>query len=131
MSRMERAVGQVAQLAHRLLQPQQRLGLHQHERPPRLVQRLPPQDVEQAPASAAIQGQEHPVLILDADEGITADPNVRKALNLAVDKQAIAENRFADIPVALRNMKQRFQGVKGLQDRREREALLFEEGLRG
>ena len=29
--------------------------------------------------------------MLDADEGITADPNVRLALNLAVDKQAIVE----------------------------------------
>jgi peptide/nickel transport system substrate-binding protein len=56
-----------------------------------LITNLPPQDVEQAPAFANIQGQEHPVLILDVDEGITADPNVRKALNMAVDKDAIAE----------------------------------------
>ena len=41
-----------------------------------------------------VQGQEHPILILDADEGITADVNVRRALNLAVDKEAIAENTF-------------------------------------
>jgi peptide/nickel transport system substrate-binding protein len=56
-----------------------------------LITNLAPQDVEQAPASQALQGQEHPILILDADEGITADPNVRKALNLAVDKEAIAK----------------------------------------
>lgn len=56
-----------------------------------LITNLAPQDVEQAPASQALQGQEHPILILDADEGITADLNVRKALNLAVDKDAIAE----------------------------------------
>ncbi len=59
-----------------------------------LITNLPPQDVDQAPASAKVQGQEHPVLILDADEGITADPNVRKALNLAVDKQAIADKVY-------------------------------------
>jgi len=34
------------------------------------------------------------VLILDADEGITADPKVRLALNLAVDKEAIAEKVY-------------------------------------
>lgn len=59
-----------------------------------LITNLPPQDVDQAPQQAAVQGQEHPILILDADEGITADPNVRKALNLAVDKQAIADQIF-------------------------------------
>lgn len=59
-----------------------------------LITNLPPQDVDQAPASAAVQGQEHPVLILDADEGITADPKVRLALNLAVDKEAIAEQVY-------------------------------------
>ncbi len=59
-----------------------------------LITNLPPQDVDQAPASAAIQGQEHPMLILNADEGITADPNVRLALNLAIDKDAIAEQVY-------------------------------------
>lgn len=46
-------------------------------------------------------------------------------------KQAIADGHFADIPAALRAMKRLFPDSKGLQDRREREALLFEEGLRG
>lgn len=64
-----------------------------------LITNLPPQDVEQAPAFAQIQGQEHPVLILDADEGITADVNVRKALNLAVDKEAIAEQVYGGFAV--------------------------------
>lgn len=59
-----------------------------------LITNLAPQDVEQAPAFVAIQGQEHPILLLDSDEGITADVNVRKALNLAVDKVAIADNLF-------------------------------------
>jgi peptide/nickel transport system substrate-binding protein len=59
-----------------------------------VITNLAPQDIGQAPKSASVQGQEHPVIILDADEGITADLNVRKALNLAVDKDAIAENIF-------------------------------------
>ena len=56
-----------------------------------LITNLPPNDVDQAPQAATIQGQENPIIILDADEGITADPNVRLALNLALDKQAIAD----------------------------------------
>lgn len=64
-----------------------------------LITNLAPQDVEQAPASATAQGQEHPVLILDADDGITADVNVRTALNLAVDKDAIAETLFGGYAV--------------------------------
>jgi peptide/nickel transport system substrate-binding protein len=59
-----------------------------------LITNLPPQDVEQAPQPANIQGQENPIIILDVDEGITADENVRKALNLAVDKEAIAEQVY-------------------------------------
>ncbi|HET9602617.1 MAG TPA: ABC transporter substrate-binding protein [Acidimicrobiales bacterium] len=64
-----------------------------------LITNLAPQDVEQAPAAAQVQGQEHPILILDADDGITADPDVRKALNLAVDKDAIAETVFGGYAV--------------------------------
>jgi peptide/nickel transport system substrate-binding protein len=59
-----------------------------------LITNLAPQDVEQAPAFAEVQGQEHPIIILNADEGITADVNVRKALNLAVDKDAIVEQVY-------------------------------------
>ncbi|HEY3484835.1 MAG TPA: ABC transporter substrate-binding protein, partial [Ilumatobacteraceae bacterium] len=59
-----------------------------------LITNLPPQDVDQAPKSANLQGQENPIIILDVDDGITADPNVRRALNLAVDKAAIAEQVY-------------------------------------
>jgi peptide/nickel transport system substrate-binding protein len=59
-----------------------------------LITNLAPQDVSQAPTSATAQGQEHPVIILDADDGITKDVNVRKALNLAVDKDAILKTLF-------------------------------------
>jgi peptide/nickel transport system substrate-binding protein len=64
-----------------------------------LITNLLPNTVEEAPKYEAKQGQEHPVLILDADEGITADPNVRKALNLAVDKEALAEAIFSGFAV--------------------------------
>ncbi|HEX6418597.1 MAG TPA: ABC transporter substrate-binding protein [Acidimicrobiales bacterium] len=59
-----------------------------------LITNLAPQDVGEAPASADVQGQEHPIIILDADEGITADARVREALNLAVDKEAILEQVY-------------------------------------
>lgn len=64
-----------------------------------LITNLGPADVERAPQVAVAQGQEHPVILLDADEGITADPNVRLALNLAVDKTAIAEQLFGGYAV--------------------------------
>lgn len=59
-----------------------------------LITNLQPEDVDRAPKSAQVQGQEHPVLILDADEGITSDVNVRKALNLAVDKDSLVEDLY-------------------------------------
>lgn len=59
-----------------------------------LITNLAPQDVNSAPKYVTGDGQEHPIIILDADEGITADANVRRALNLAVDKEAIADNLF-------------------------------------
>lgn len=59
-----------------------------------LITNLNPADVPKAPQSVTAQGQEHPVIILNADQGITADLNVRLALNLAVDKEAIAKNLY-------------------------------------
>ncbi len=64
-----------------------------------LITNLSPADVGQAPKVATAQGQEHPMIILDADEGITADPAVRQALNMAVDKDAIADNLFGGYAV--------------------------------
>jgi peptide/nickel transport system substrate-binding protein len=64
-----------------------------------LITNLSPADVPQAPQVATAQGQEHPMLLLDADEGITADVEVRKALNMAVDKDAIAESLFGGFAV--------------------------------
>jgi len=59
-----------------------------------LITNLNPADVPQAPQVATVLSQEHPVIILNADQGITADLNVRLALNLAVDKDAIANSLF-------------------------------------
>jgi peptide/nickel transport system substrate-binding protein len=59
-----------------------------------LITNLQPEDVDRAPKSAQVQGQEHPVLILDADEGITADVRVRQALNHAIDKDELVEQLF-------------------------------------
>ena len=59
-----------------------------------LITNLQPEDVDRAPKSAQVQGQEHPVLILDADEGITSDVRVRQALNLAVDKESLVDDLF-------------------------------------
>jgi peptide/nickel transport system substrate-binding protein len=64
-----------------------------------LITNLAPQDTGQAPVVLTAQGQEHPNFILDVDEGITSDPNVRLALNLAVDKEAIAETLFGGFAV--------------------------------
>jgi peptide/nickel transport system substrate-binding protein len=55
---------------------------------------LLPEFVGQVPQAAHVQGQEHPIIILNADSGITADVRVRQALNYAVDKDALAEGLF-------------------------------------
>lgn len=44
-------------------------------------------------------------------------------------RAAVAAGRFADVPAALRSMKRLWPKLKGLRDRREHEALLFEQGL--
>jgi peptide/nickel transport system substrate-binding protein len=60
-----------------------------------VITNLNPGDASSAPQAATALGQEHPILILDADEGITADRNVRLALNLAVDTDTIADSLFS------------------------------------
>jgi peptide/nickel transport system substrate-binding protein len=59
-----------------------------------VITNLQPENVDQAPQSATQRGQEHPIIILDATDGITADARVREALNLAVDVEAIVDNLF-------------------------------------
>jgi peptide/nickel transport system substrate-binding protein len=59
-----------------------------------LITNLLPDDVERAPKSAHVMGLEHPVFLLNSFEGITADANVRRAMNLAVDKDSLAEDLY-------------------------------------
>lgn len=61
-----------------------------------LITNLLPEDVKRAPKAVNAVGLEHPVVILNARPGsqVTADPRVRQALNLAVDKNAIAKALF-------------------------------------
>ncbi|TPW15491.1 MAG: peptide/nickel transport system substrate-binding protein [Acidimicrobiaceae bacterium] len=56
-----------------------------------LMVNLSANDREAVPNAAQVAGIEHPILILNTVEGITADVKVRQALNLAVDKQAIVD----------------------------------------
>jgi len=59
-----------------------------------LVRNLLPEFLDQVPKGAHIQGPEIPVAILSAVSGPTKDPRVRRALNYAVDKQALARDLF-------------------------------------
>ncbi len=59
-----------------------------------LITNLLPEFIDRVPKAEHVQGLEHPIVILNADGGITKDARVRKALNLAVDKQALAEALF-------------------------------------
>lgn len=59
-----------------------------------LITNLLPEFVDQVPNAEAVTGLENPIIILDVDDGPTADVRVRQALNLAVDKEAIAEALF-------------------------------------
>ena len=56
-----------------------------------LMTNLLPEFVDQVPQSMSVSGLELPIIILDADDGPTADVRVRQALNMAVDKEALAE----------------------------------------
>lgn len=60
-----------------------------------VITNLQPEDVERAPQFASVTGLEHPVLIINAMEGATSDVRVRQAMNLAVDKQAMADELFS------------------------------------
>jgi peptide/nickel transport system substrate-binding protein len=64
-----------------------------------LMTNLLPEDVPQAPKSASVRGLEHPVIVLNARGGITADARVRQALNYAIDKEALANNLFGGLAV--------------------------------
>ncbi|MEM1266513.1 MAG: ABC transporter substrate-binding protein [Pseudomonadota bacterium] len=59
-----------------------------------LVTNLLPEFMGQVPQAASMRGLEHPMILLNADGGITADVRVRQALNYAVDKEALASALF-------------------------------------
>ncbi|MEM7735475.1 MAG: ABC transporter substrate-binding protein [Deinococcota bacterium] len=59
-----------------------------------LITNLLPEFKAQVPQAASMRGLEHPIVILNTDEGITADKRVRQALNYAVDKEALVSALF-------------------------------------
>lgn len=59
-----------------------------------LITNLLPEFTKQVPQSIHILGLEHPIIILNADKGVTKDVRVRQALNYAVDKEALAKGLF-------------------------------------
>ena len=59
-----------------------------------LVPNLLPEFIQQVPKSAHVESVLHPVLILNADGGLTKDVRVRQALNYAIDKDALAKGLF-------------------------------------
>ncbi len=59
-----------------------------------LITNLLPEFTSHVPKSVNVLGLEHPIIILNADNGITKDPQVRQALNLAVNKMALANGLF-------------------------------------
>ncbi len=60
-----------------------------------LITNLLPEFVGQVPRAVAVSGLELPIVILNADDGPTADARVRQALNMAIDHEALAESLFA------------------------------------
>lgn len=59
-----------------------------------IITNLLPEFTKQVPQAIHILGLEHPIIILNADGGPTKDVRVRRALNYAVDKAALAEGLF-------------------------------------
>lgn len=59
-----------------------------------LITNLSPEFKETVPAAVSMRGLEHPIIMLNTDSGDTADIRVRKALNLAINKEALAAALF-------------------------------------
>jgi peptide/nickel transport system substrate-binding protein len=59
-----------------------------------LITNLPAKFVKTVPKSAVVQGLETSVIVLSTENQATKDLRVRKALNLAIDRQALATNLF-------------------------------------
>lgn len=59
-----------------------------------VITNLLPEFAEQAPKFAAVSGLETTVMILSTDNEVTKDPRVREALNISVDRKALADSLF-------------------------------------
>ncbi len=60
-----------------------------------VITNLLPEFVDSVPKSAAVQGVETSVIILSTENEATKDERVRKALNLAIDRQALADSLYS------------------------------------
>jgi peptide/nickel transport system substrate-binding protein len=59
-----------------------------------LITNLLPEFTTTVPKFAAVPGLETSVFVLGVDNELTSDPRVREALNLAIDRQAMADSLF-------------------------------------
>ncbi|HET7715030.1 MAG TPA: ABC transporter substrate-binding protein [Bauldia sp.] len=59
-----------------------------------VITNLLPEFVESVPKSATVQGLETSLIVLSTDNEVTKDPRVREAMNLAIDRQALADSLF-------------------------------------
>ena len=60
-----------------------------------VITNLLPEFVESVPKSATVQGLETSVIVLSTDNEVTKDPRVREAMNIAIDRQALADSLFS------------------------------------
>ena len=59
-----------------------------------VITNLLPEFAEQAPKFAAVSGLETTLMIVSTDNEVTKDPRVREAMNISVDRKALAESLF-------------------------------------
>ena len=67
-----------------------------------VITNLLPEFVASVPKSAAVQGLETSVIVLSTENAVTKDPRVRKALNLAIDRKALADSLFGGYAIPTR-----------------------------
>ncbi|MEM7566376.1 MAG: ABC transporter substrate-binding protein [Pseudomonadota bacterium] len=59
-----------------------------------VITNLLPEFTTTVPKFAAVEGLETSVFVLGVDNEVTSDPRVREAMNLAIDRQALADGLF-------------------------------------
>lgn len=67
-----------------------------------VITNLLPEFVSTVPKSAAVQGLETSVIVLSTENDATKDARVRKALNLAIDRKALADSLFSGYAIPTR-----------------------------